>query len=422
MRIPFNITKSSRRVKPNRLLLYGLAFFCVMWIIAPVEPASTLTVDAVLYLVVSIMMWFLGCSMPFKKSRFKRIEYKYSRIKHVYRVVLGISFVAVCFRLIDLLVVRNSGIGLDSFEDNMSAMADHESNWFSIIVAVLYFVPYIPVVINMIFPVLNSKMSKIIAFALFCCIGVGALITGSRNAFLDPLLLFLFLFVFTRKKINIRFKHIVISVLLAGSFLLFSSVLFIQRLTIQNKTVFDSVESIGGFADKVPPKAYYTDLMSQNSDNPVILGLLYAYAQTTQYAIHGLWEFPICKKYIDDKDYCTYGAATFWVFDKFLWKLGIGIDPSTPLQYNARPGIWATFFLEWYMDYRYWGILFIFLLGVFIKWIWCKVCYSQNIFYLPLLMFFMLVFMYVMQLNRIVGTGSYAFFSFFVFAISWLMM
>lgn len=196
-----------------------------------------------------------------------------------------------------------------------------------------------------------------------------------------------------------------------------SSVLFIQRLTIQNKTVFDSTESsTGGYSDKVPPKDYYVELMSENQNNPAILGFLFAYVQTTQYAIHGLWEFPLVKENIDKHGYRTYGSSTFWVIDKFLYKFGIGIDPELTFLYNARPGIWSTFFFNWYLDFGYWGIPLMFFLGMFVKHVWNKIRYNYNIFYLPLLLFFMLVFMYIMQLNRFVGTGTYALVSFWAFA------
>ena len=69
------------------------------------------------------------------------------------------------------------------------------------------------------------------------------------------------------------------------------------------------------------------------------------------------------------------------------------------------------------MDFGWWGVLWMFVLGLFVKLIWNKIRYEQNIFYLPLLLFFMLVFMYLMQLNRFVGTGTYALVSFWVFAL-----
>ena len=414
----FDIRKSSKRVEPIRLVWYGVLFFLGMWLIAPVAPVDTLTVDSVGYIVVCIVSCMLGTIMLKPKKKYIFISYDYQKVSRIYRLLIMLSFFAVVLRLFDIFVARGQGVGLDSFGENMDSLQQHESSLSSIIAALFYYVPFLPVFMNMIFPSVASKKSKILAFVLFCFIGIGAIITGSRNAFLDPLLLLAFLYLFTRNKIHIKLKNIVVITLLCSIFLMISSVLFIQRLTVQNKTVFESTESsTGGYSDKVPPKDYYINLMGDNENNPAVLGLLFAYAQTTQYAIHGLWEFPIEKENIDKHEYRTYGASTFWVIDKFLYKFGIGIDPEIPHKYNARPGIWSTFFQNWYMDFGWWGVLWMFVLGLFVKLIWNKIRYEQNIFYLPLLLFFMLVFMYLMQLNRFVGTGTYALVSFWVFAL-----
>lgn len=415
----YNIARSSSRVHPCKLVIYGVSFWGIMWIIAPVKAAETLTVDSVMYIVSCIVMWYLGCMFPFEKKRFlKKIYYK-SQLQRIYLFMLLLSFLAVSLRFYDLFYVRDNSIGLDSFGDNIDALENKNgSSMLAIVVALLYYVPFIPVSINLLFPKLNGLISKVLALLLFCCLGVGALITGSRNAFLDPLLLYSFLFLFTRKHIVVKVKYIVCGLILTGAFLMISSVLFVQRLSVQNKTVFDAAESVtGGASDKVPPKDYYKDFMSANVNNPIVLGGSFAYLQTTQYAIHGFWEFPICKKYIDKNDFKTYGASTFWVFDKFLYKFGIGINPEDVMKYNARPGIWSTFFYNWYLDFGWGGLFVIFLLGILMKYIWCKVCYGNNVFYLPLLMFFVLLTMYMMQLNRFVGTGSYALVCFSIFAL-----
>ena len=414
----FDINRSARRVKPIRLVCYGIIFFLGMWLIAPVEPANTLTIDSLGYIITCILACMLGCVLNNKKRKNITITYDTKKIARIYRLLLKLSLFAVALRLFDIFIARGQGVGLDNFGDNIESGLQHESSFSSIISALFYFVPFFPVFINMIFPSITSKKSKILAFFLFCFIGIGAVISGSRNAFLDPLLLLAFLFLFTRNKIQIKLKNVIAVVFLSSIFLMISSVLFIQRLTVQNKTVFDSTESsTGNYSDKVPPKDYYIGLMSENENNPAILGFLFAFVQTTQYAIHGLWEFPVVKENIDKHGYRTYGASTFWVIDKSLYKFGIGIDPELPIKYNARPGIWSTFFQNWYMDFGWWGVLWMFILGLIVKLIWNKIRYEENIFYLPLLLFFMLVFMYLMQLNRFVGTGTYALVSFWVFAL-----
>lgn len=413
----FDIKRSSKRVEPIKLVWFGVLFFLGMWLIAPVAPADTLTFDSVSYIVICLVSCMLGTIILKPGKKKMAVSYDFKKVSLIYTLLIRLSILAVVIRLLDIFVARGQGIGLDSFEENIDSGLQHESSFSSIIAAILYFVPFLPVFMNMIFPSIASKKSKMFSFVLFCFIGIGAVISGSRNSFLDPLLLLAFLYMFTRNQIYIKFKNIIVVALLSSFFLMISSVLFIQRLTLQNRTVFDSIESTDGYSDKVLPKDYYINLMSDNEQNPIVLGFLFAYAQTTQYAIHGFWEFPIVKENIDRHGYSTYGASTFWVFDKFIYKFGLGIDPELTNKYNARPGIWSTFFSNWYMDFGWWGVLWMFGLGLFVKLLWNKISYERNIFYLPLLLLFMLIFFYIMQLNKFVGTGTYALVSFWVFAL-----
>lgn len=143
---------------------------------------------------------------------------------------------------------------------------------------------------------------------------IGSVVTGSRFALINPLLYLTFVYLATKCEKIITIKNVFLVLVSLFFFLIFSATLFIQRLEVQNKDVFDSTNSItGGYSDKVPASKSYQTFMHDYQAKPFIIGPAFAFVQSTQYAIHGVFEFPECKKYIDDRDRCSYGGG--FVFD-----------------------------------------------------------------------------------------------------------
>ena len=168
----FNIIRSSKRVSPIRIVCFGVLFFLVMWLIAPVSPVGTLTFDSVAYIVLCILSCILGTILLPPPRRKTIISYNSQKLLYIYRILLGLSVFAVTLRLFIIFVVRGQGIGLDSFEENIDSGLQNEASLLSIISAVFYFVPFLPVFLNIVFPNVTSNKSKLFAFFLYCFIGI----------------------------------------------------------------------------------------------------------------------------------------------------------------------------------------------------------------------------------------------------------
>ena len=325
-----------------------------------------------------ILFFLLGTQLIRPRKRKKMdlvISIKACYIHRIYRVTFILGSLGVLLRCIDLLVFR--GISLaNTVMDNFDAAEEGGGNFFSIFSAFFIFFAYIPFSIDMLFPLLYGVIilfySKRIKFSLkWFCGGI-----------------FTFLVILN----------------LIGS-------LFLNRLSEMGMTGAMSVVSEhGGYSDKVPATPEFVQLLN-DSESTFYYPYLFAYSHICQYFTHAVFEFPVVKGYIDQTDKYFYGGATFGVFYKLIAKLA-GLSQSDVRQYNARPGIWSTFFFCWYLDFRWWGVFLMTLLGILFKFVWNKVYSKGNIFCLPLYVFCFIILLFILQLNFIAGSGTYALFSF----------
>lgn len=404
------------RIRPDRALLYGISFYVFMFVIAPVDIINKNTVSSVTYLIMGFLTLYLGARIG-KRSKAENFNPTIRQLKYIYSVTMIFSVIAIFLRYYDLFFVRGFSAGLAAFASNMADMEDHSTTAISFFAAIIAAVPYLPVTLDMIYPKLNSRLVKIIAIVLFLMTGIGSMTTGSRFALINPLLYIVFIYLGTRAGKVITKKNVIIALLGSIGFLYFTSTLFIERLNVQNKSVFDASQSeTGGYSDKVPAKSDVMYFMIEHQDNPMILGPTFGFLQSTQYTIHSVFEFPECKRYIDSHNRRTYGASTFGVFNKALNIAGLGVDQQYIESSNARPGIWSTFFYNWYLDFGWWGIPLVFLLGILFRYWWNKGA-SGNIFYIPISATCASIMLLSPQLNTICGTGAYALVDFFIFAL-----
>lgn len=406
-----------QRIRPDKILIYALLFWVIMYLIAPVSIINKNSFSSGLYLFMGFVAFWLGTHTNIRVGR-SMTKLNYNKLNNLYKLSLKISVLAIVLKYYDWFFIRGFSVGLSNFGDNIMALEDHSTSLISFGAASIGAVPYLPVTLNILFPSLNNTKNKVIAIILFLMTAIGSVVTGSRFALINPLLYLTFVYLATKCEKIITTKNIFLVLVSLFFFLIFSATLFIQRLEVQNKDVFDSTNSItGGYSDKVPASKSYQAFMHDYQEKPFLIGPAFAFVQSTQYAIHGVFEFPECKMYIDDRDRCTYGGASFLIFNKVLNLIGLGINQKYIEESNARPGIWSTFFYEWYLDFKWLGIPLVFFLGLLFRYWWNLVYYRGNIFYLPLVAMASIILVLVFQLNCLAGSGMYGLVDFVIFAI-----
>jgi len=390
-----------------------------MLIIAPVKIVNTLNFSSIAYIVLCILAFCLGTFM----IRTKKIYPKITKIKvdrknlvRIYNITFCLGLIGIIFRYIDLFLYR--GMSLDNSSlDNLDLAADGSGNMLSVIASMLVSCVYIPFTLDMICNNLHQIKEKVWSFVLIVLSTVSSLLTSSRFTIITPLIYCIILLYYSEKvKFKITFKNAAFALIMTILVVIIISSLFIRRL---NDTHIQpsSVVTISGYSDKVPATPGYQQLLSQNEDR-WIFPYLFAYANITQYSTHAIFEFPVVKKYVDEKGDYFYGSATFFVITKFITKIfNLRYDIMNNIkEHNARPGIWSTFFFLWYLDYGWFGIFMMFLFGYATKKIWVGLYNNLKILYLPIIIYVTVILLLILQLNMLAGQGTFALCTFSVIA------
>lgn len=404
-------------LRPENILIISLSFLLIAFIIAPITINNTLTFDSITYLVLSFCFFLLGTQLiKSKKKDNITIVIGTNKLCKIYNLSFYIGALGVFLKYIDLFLFRNLSFD-NSLVENQEFSAETGGSIYSILAAMLIYFSFIPITIDAMCPLLNSKVKKLISFIIFLLVPLSTLLFGSRFGIIIPCVYFFILAVFTEKiKIKFNAKFIIVIVVISLVFSTIISNLFLKRLEEMGITGLGSISGItGGYADKVPASDSYVRLMDEY-EYSILFPYLFAYANINQYVTHAILEFPEVKSYIDDNEIQpTYGKSTFFVFYKFFEKF---TDPDISVteymaKANPRNGIWSTFFFYWYLDFRWFGIFLMILLGYVMKKIWAMLYYKLDYRYIPIVIYMPIIVFLMPQLNYLSGTTCYVLTAFF---------
>ncbi|RGV34356.1 oligosaccharide repeat unit polymerase [Butyricimonas virosa] len=401
-------------INPERAVITAIFFFLLLLIIAPIHIINTLDVASLAYLILALSSFLLGTKL-IRRNRIRNkvlnVIIEKDRILKIYRISTFLGILGVGFRYIDLLFVRGMSFFYSTLE-NFDSAIEGSGNLLSICSAFLIYFAFIPFTLDMIFRNLHTKKIKVLSLILMLSTALITLLTGSRNALMIPLLYGMIVFLYSkRRKFSLRL--VVISAFVGLIVLNVIGSLFLKRLDDMKFDRASVMSEFEGYSNKVPANQNFVNFMQANEEK-CCYTTLFAYLHVSQYFTHALFEFPIVKKHIDAENIHLYGKSTFGVFYRLFEKL-FGLEHVDNVKYNARPGIWSTFFFNWYLDFGWLGIFFMFGFGVYCQYIWSKVYIKGNIFYLPLVIFLYIILLFILNLNMIAGAGTYALFAFIIF-------
>jgi hypothetical protein len=389
-----------------------------MLIIAPVKIVNTLNLSSIAYIVLCLLAFCLGTAMIRSKKIYPEvtiIKVNKKNLVRIYHITFCLGLTGVIFRYMDLFLYR--GMSLDnSVLDNFDLAAEGSGNMLSVIASMLVSCVYIPFTLDMICNKLHRKNGKILSFVLIVLSTISSLLLTSRFAIVTPLVYCIIVLFYSGKiKFKISIKAILFLLLCVIVFVNIISSLMIRRMNDMHNQP-SSVVFIGA-TDKVPVTSEFQQLLYQN-EGKWAYPYLFAYANITQYSTHAIFEFPIVKEYVEEKGDYFYGSATFLVITKFVAKI---FNPEYDIlkdiaEHNARPGIWSTFFFLWYLDFRWFGIFMMLLLGYVTKKVWAGLYYNLHILYLPIIVYVAIILFLTLQLNLIAGVGTFALVTFSVIA------
>jgi hypothetical protein len=383
-------------------LVIGVFVWLLLFLLLPVENKEPLQGKTIGYILVNYAFLILG----FYVGRFKTLKAN-DHIKstgYFLKILLLLLVSSYLLRWYDLFFVR--GLSFDFLPKVNRAYNDQyyfQSTILLIIASILkslYFFPYVIVKIA------NEKQHKIVVIASYLLLFfpvVEALLKGNRKPFLEIFFVLIVTSILTAKKI--KKSHIVKFILGFVALMMIAMTILFKRERLnteqQKKLLLEA-----RYNDLLAPKKEVVKYINSDDGSPIIKEVLLTSLHLGQYYTHGVFEF---NNFIHKKDLLTtYGKYTFNTFPKLINKTSL-FKPIKEVNPSPREYVYVTTFGGFYLDFRWFSIVIMFLFGIFQKYVFEKS--KVDIIWSPIMIYIIIINLFLMVINYIRGAGIYPFVS-----------
>lgn len=398
---------------PEKIALSGLLVYLFVWLITPVESVFNFSWGALGFIFTCYLFFFFGCLFA-KKPQLKLYKPSSSkRLKKAFWASATLGVLGICLRIYDKFFIRGVGL-VDSALESREILADSGAGPIAAVAGLMYPFCYIPLIIWGVakFRFENKLIYPFFGFLIFALPALDALMLLSRSQMLVGFSM-LYVAVACSMFKGKPFSRRLIIPALIGFFILISVTVYVFsfRLSEMNLDILDSIiNSVYGFTVTPNDWARYT-----MSTNTFLANAMSATMPIAQYYLHGFFEFSYLWERPDQQIFST-GLLTF---DPFVKGVGIlGLFKYTPLEFEnifVRVGAYTTFFGPLWVDFAWFGPVFMFLFGLFVKKISFKVR-SGNLAAMPLYCYLAIVIFYIPVINFIISaTGLYVITVFYLY-------
>ncbi|WP_417212964.1 O-antigen polymerase [Bizionia sp.] len=387
-------------------LTVGLLIWVLAYMLLPLEAVQPIKTKTILFIVSCYIAIIAGFVMfNFKTITNQRITYNNQKVVKLLLIIIVVSF---ALRWYDLFVNRNLSFANDLKFNRFLNDDNFKQNQVLLIVASvlksLYFFPFVICIRA------NLKRPKFYIIASYIVLFfplLEAILKGTRKPFFEIFLIIVFTFIAYQKP-KINFKRISITVIAVVILMSISMLILLKRENYSENfddTFYKSLlESRYNEILKPTDAAinyFETTNHSQLTKLYVMSGL-----HTGQYITHGAFEF----NHIIDIDSLSigYGMYNYSIIPKFFNKISLSSIPIANL--SPRKYVYLTQFGSYYIDFRWFSLVLMFLFGVFQKYIYQKS--FQSVIYSPILMYFLIINVFLMILSYTRGAGIYVLFGF----------
>lgn len=391
-------------------LFGGILAWLFIFGITPAEVTYSLAYETIGFVTLSYFFLILGYSIvpKFHANKSSVISKKL--------ILYSIVFVFVCFliRFIDIFYFRGLRF-LNSIYSNRMLATHGKQNLIFIGASVfksLYFVPLLLLLLSKI----KSKKLLLASGLLFVLPLFEAVLRGSRSVFLISFLFFILILIVT-KSITFSKKNIFIFGFSLLALFIISTQILMNREGPKNKNPYGYLVEKAIYNDFFKPKQYIIDYMNNPTVSSSKKKLSLSALQIGQYYTHGLFEFDYLVKHYQEKPFqMQYGKYSFYVFPKLTNHFNIThynldkIHLASPRGYT-----FISFFGGMYIDFGWFALIIMFVLGAVQKIIYNKVQQAQY-YYAPLLIFLLFINFFMLTFNFFKGTGTYTLISCIIFA------
>lgn len=326
--------------------------------------------------------------------------------KHVYLIIF-IIFVSWVVRYVDLFYFRKLSF-FNTIKENRNLLVLNKHHVFFIPFSILKEAYYLPLLLTLFYFRRNKKL-LLFSSVLFLLPLLEPFLRGTRKDILLLLVYLVSVLLLTRViKLNSSF---VIKIFLAAvlvNIVFFNILMNREKAKIANK----QTENVVSF---ILEKARYNDLLQANESiktqidqsNGIKKAALFQYLHITQYYTHGLFELDYLIKERLKNPQVSYGAYTFYNVPRFTNILGLtNYDVKSIHSKSPRSFTYITFFGGLYLDFKWFALVVLFLIGLVQKQIDIKIAQGQHgliYFYI----FFILFNILMPVVNILRGVGMY---------------
>jgi hypothetical protein len=405
---------------PERLALVGGCAYLFLWIVAPLNSISPISITALIYILICYAAFIAGCKSEFISRFWRKKNYDTSRERKYWLwfwiwLILGVT--GLLLRLYDKFVLRDAFV-IGSVIETREALADTSAGLLAAIGGVLYPFCYLPIFMVWIrerrFGPQN-KIVKWIAILVAALPALDALILLSRSQMLVAFSMMYFGVSCTLYGGKVLPKKMLLPIFL-GFFLLIGITVstFLIRLDEMELKLIDSLLGSAYAELLVPNEFVLRNLNSENAFGSIILSNV---IPLFQYYLHGLYEFFLLWERPDTQNF-SYGIEHFFPYIKLLSIFGFVDQSVISQQPYFRGGVFTTFFGPLWVDFGWFGIFIMFIFGFFTK-LFANIAKTQFSSALPLYAFLCVIVFFFPVVNLIVSAqGMYTANAFLIFYIT----
>jgi len=393
-------------IERHGLFFGSIAFGILLWVMSyfllPFHVSEPFHVETSVFIVSCYLMLVLGFILVKPCSHVS--EKNDQQIYSILNILVAIIIISYLLRWSDLFIIRDLSF---TNEPKINRVLNREnsenSNLIFILASILKSLYFFPYVVSVKLKYKRNKPLKLLCLVCLFLPVLEAILKGTRKPLFEIfLIIILCTLVYNQKKITkikITVTALVLTLLLTASMWI-----VFQRENLSENMDTEFYEKIlkSRYNEILKPKPVVNSFFADDDVSLPVKFYAMAAMQMGQYVSHGVFEFnhiirnqnlPISK-----------GSYTFSTVPRFLNKLGIinNFEADNP---SPREFVYLSAFGAMYIDFRWFSLLFMFILGMAQKYVFSK---SISCFiYTPVVIYFSIINVFLPILNYIRGSGFY---------------
>lgn len=355
---------------PLKVALLGIAAWVFVWLATPVYVTGFVSVGALAY----IALCYGGLAAGVLQARRTMPRARTAVPTHwnipfspvLFRTTALIGLFGMALRVFDRVVLRGASYGGDAIQVR-ETLEQAGVTPVGAIASVFFCFCFIPLIVLLASDKREHRFKlMIVAGAIFALPMVESLLQLSRSTLLVGIGMSFIALVITRYGGN-PFNRKLILASIAGivAFSVFSSLVFSARLEASGRNLDDSVFT-SVYADFLQPNEQASRALL--SPSRMEAAVYNAVLPNGMYYISGLYEMSVLWERPDEQHF-GYGRVHFYPFYR-AFQIVLGSDDEKSFdsgEYLYRIGVWQTFFGPVWVDFGWFGPLFLALIGYLVE-------------------------------------------------------